>query len=53
MTVPTRFNRLVLLQPSRWHTSVESFGDSVENGLLVYLMFFMRGQQGGQAQPAT
>jgi len=53
MTVPTRFNRLVLLQPSRWHTSGESFGDSVENGRLVYLMFFMRGQQGGQAQPAT
>ena len=53
MTVPMRFNRLVLLQPSYWHTSGESFGDSVENGRLVYLMFFMRGQKGGQAQPAT
>jgi Family of unknown function (DUF6445) len=44
MTLPMRFNRLVLLQPHYWHTSGESFGDSVENGRLVYLMFFLRGQ---------
>lgn len=44
MTVPMRFNRLVLLQPHYWHTSGQAFGDSVENGRLVYLMFFMRGQ---------
>ena len=44
MTVPMRFNRLILLQPHYWHTSGASFGDSVENGRLVYLMFFMRGQ---------
>jgi hypothetical protein len=44
MTVPMRFNRLVLLQPHYWHTSGEAFGDSVENGRLVYLMFFLRGQ---------
>jgi hypothetical protein len=43
MTVPMRFNRLVLLQPQYWHTSGESFGDSLENGRLVYLMFFLRG----------
>jgi hypothetical protein len=43
MTVPMRFNRLVLLQPQYWHTSGHSFGDSVENGRLVYLMFFLRG----------
>ena len=46
MTVPMRFNRLVLLQPHYWHTSGEAFGDNVENGRLVYLMFFMRGQPG-------
>lgn len=40
MTVPMRFNRLVLLQPQYWHTSGLGFGDSVENGRLVYLMFF-------------
>jgi hypothetical protein len=43
MTVPMRFNRLILLQPQYWHTSGPSFGDSVENGRLVFLMFFMRG----------
>ena len=44
MTVPMRFNRLVLLQPHYWHTSGPAFGDNVENGRLIYLMFFLRGQ---------
>lgn len=48
-TVPMRFNRLVLLQPHYWHTSGAGFGDSVENGRLIYLMFFMRGQPSAQA----
>jgi hypothetical protein len=43
MTVPMRFNRLILLQPQYWHTSGPGFGDSLENGRLVYLMFFLRG----------
>ena len=42
MNVPMRFNRLVLLQPQYWHTSGPGFGDNVENGRLVYLMFFTR-----------
>ena len=40
MQVPMRFNRLVLLRPWLWHTAGEAFGDSMENGRLVYLMFF-------------
>lgn len=40
MNIPMRFNRLVLLQPHYWHTAGAGFGDSVENGRLVYLMFF-------------
>ncbi len=40
MTVPMRFNRLVLLRPWLWHTAGNGFGDSLENGRLVYLMFF-------------
>lgn len=40
MRVPMRFNRLVLLRPWLWHTAGEAFGDSRENGRLVYLMFF-------------
>lgn len=43
MTVPMRFNRLVLLQPHYWHTSGPGFGDSVENGRLIYVMFFKIG----------
>jgi hypothetical protein len=41
MTVPMRFNRLVLLQPEYWHTSGPGFGDSLESGRLIYLMFFL------------
>lgn len=49
MSVPMRFNRLVLLQPQYWHTAGESFGTSVEDGRLVYVMFFKRGPGQGQA----
>ena len=44
MRVPMRFNRLVLLQPHYWHTSGPGFGDSLENGRLIYLMFFKRAE---------
>ncbi len=40
MTIPMRFNRLVLLRPWLWHTAGENFGTTMENGRLVYLMFF-------------
>ena len=40
MTVPMRFNRLVLLRPWLWHTAGPGFGDSLENGRLVYVRFF-------------
>lgn len=40
MTVPMRFNRLVLLRPWLWHTAGPGFGDRPENGRLVYLLFF-------------
>ena len=46
MTVPMRFNRLILLQPHYWHTPGPGFGSSVEDGRLVYLMFFNVVQQG-------
>lgn len=53
MTVPMRFNRLVLLQPQYWHTAGPGFGDSLENGRLVYLMFFLRGPASGSAPSGT
>jgi hypothetical protein len=40
MTVPMRFNRLVLLSPWLFHNSAAGFGDRPENGRLVHLMFF-------------
>ncbi|HEY0412074.1 MAG TPA: DUF6445 family protein [Allosphingosinicella sp.] len=40
MEVPMRFNRLVLLRPWLWHTAGPGFGDSLQNGRLVFLMFF-------------
>lgn len=40
MQVPMRFNRLLLLRPWLWHTAGPAFGDRIENGRLVYLMFF-------------
>jgi len=42
MSVPMRFNRLVLLRPWLWHTAGPGFGDSLENGRLIYVMFFSR-----------
>lgn len=45
MSIPMRFNRLVLLRPWMWHTAGPSFGNSLENGRLVYLMFFQPKQR--------
>jgi hypothetical protein len=42
MSVPMRFNRLVLLQPHYWHTAGPGFGHGPENGRLIYIMFFER-----------
>jgi hypothetical protein len=41
MTVPMRFNRLVLLRPWLWHTAGKSFGTSAENGRLIQTYFFV------------
>lgn len=40
MHVPARFNRLVLLRPHLFHNPTPGFGTSIEDGRLVYLMFF-------------
>ena len=45
MRAPMRFNRLILLRPWLWHTAGENFGDTEENGRLVYLMFFSSAQR--------
>ena len=40
MRVPMRFNRLLMLRPWMWHTAGEAFGNPLEDGRLVYLLFF-------------
>jgi len=40
MRIPMRFNRLILLRPWFWHTAGESFGSNLQDGRLIYLMFF-------------
>ena len=40
MRVPMKFNRLLLMRPWLWHTAGPGFGDSYENGRLVYLLFY-------------
>lgn len=37
MTIPMRFNRLVIIKPQQYHDAGISFGDSAENGRLIYV----------------
>lgn len=39
-TAPMRFNRLILFSPWMFHNSGAGFGDRLDNGRLVHLMFF-------------
>ena len=43
MTVPMRFNRLILFSPWMFHNSGMAFGKTPQDGRLVNLMFFARG----------
>lgn len=40
MRVPMKYNRLLLLRPWLWHTAGPGFGESFEDGRLIYLMFY-------------
>lgn len=40
MEIPMRFNRLLLLRPWLFHTAGPGFGKTLEDGRLIYLMFF-------------
>ncbi len=40
MRVPMRFNRLLLLRPWLFHTATDGFGDSIENGRLIQILFY-------------
>ena len=49
MTLPMRFNRLVLYRPWLWHSAADAFGSSLEDGRLVYLVFFEPAQAAPRA----
>lgn len=40
MTLPMRYNRMVLYRPWLWHSAGPAFGDSLENGRLIQLLAF-------------
>ena len=40
MTVPMRFNRLIMYRPWMWHSAGEAFGESLETGRLIQLVGF-------------
>ena len=42
MNLPMRFNRLVLFRPWLYHNAGPSFGDSFDNGRLIYPLFYDR-----------
>jgi len=42
MTLPMRCNRLVLFRPWLYHNAGPGFGDSIDNGRLIYPLFYDR-----------
>lgn len=42
MTVPMRFNRLILFRPWLWHSPAAPFGTDLESGRLIQTLFFRR-----------
>jgi hypothetical protein len=42
MNLPMRFNRLALFRPWLYHNAGPGFGDSFDNGRLIYPLFFDR-----------
>jgi hypothetical protein len=42
MSLPMRFNRLVLFRPWLYHNAGPGFGDSLENGRLIFPLFYDR-----------
>lgn len=43
--LPLAFNRLLLFRPWYFHDSGRNFGDSIETGRLVHLLFFLPGPE--------
>ena len=51
MTLPMRFNRLVLFRPWLWHSATAGFGTTPEDGRLIQGLFFGRHEEAGKRGP--
>lgn len=40
LNVPMKYNRLILFRPWYWHDAGPGFGNSVENGRLIFTLFY-------------
>ncbi len=50
MTLPMRFNRLILYRPWSWHSADEAFGSGLDDGRLIQLVAFQT-QPGAPGAP--
>ncbi len=48
MTLPMRFNRMVLFRPWLWHAATAGFGTDIGNGRLIHAMFFKPDEGSGK-----
>ena len=48
MTLPMRFNRMVLFRPWLWHAATAGFGTYISNGRLIHTMFFKPDEGSGK-----
>jgi hypothetical protein len=51
MTLPMRFNRLVLFRPWLWHSATAGFGTTPEDGRLIQGLFFGPHEEAGKRGP--
>ena len=51
MTLPMRFNRLVLFRPWLWHAASAGFGTTPEDGRLIQGLFFSSDEEAGDGGP--
>lgn len=51
MTVPMRYNRMVLYRPWLWHSAGEAYGDQIENARLIQLLSFEPARRPDRAGP--
>ncbi|MGY8985562.1 MAG: DUF6445 family protein [Sphingomonadales bacterium] len=51
--IPMKFNRLIMIRPWQWHDAGKGFGNSLENGRLVYLLSLQNKQSNNMGANPT